>query len=219
MPRTIPLFVVLVLSACVTKHVGTAIAPTTDLFRISCARAIPPYEKYFDMMRCTVENQSDDWLTFQVAELDPGPGRTVSTPQEIYDLIYARGFAQRMRRHNQNMAMALLLVGGVLATELGGETEAAVGAAAIATSEVLATGRDVGDAIDAAVDADLAYSGNHLMGEDFRVPPGLFVRKSLLIQVRDPRRRNPPKALRICFEEPSRECLDVPLWRRERQRS
>lgn len=213
----------LALTACVTTHQNPPTKGSNASFLASCNTRGEVQTDYFRIINCTIENTGDDWLDVKVENVTMLPETTlakVSSAREIGDLAKAYSYSEAQSDHNIGAGLATLAVAGFVAAAAGGGgNTSGAGAAAIVTSTSISSFRSLSKAHDQAEHAGKpAFTNDHLLGDGFSVPPGLFTRKQLVIQIR--RDAEQPEALRVCFEAPAKECMDLDLDRTiERRRS
>jgi hypothetical protein len=165
------------------------LAPTAGLksgLRISGRQVSDLSSRYFGAIEVTFENRSSEWVRIQQAGLDFGTprrnGRVSVTAGE--DLQRWQEGTQRrnaIRDANQATALDLLLFGAAVATVAGGRSAAGAGAAAVCAGAALALGtRELQDRAAGAETVAL-YPANHLLSLPFSVPPGLAIKRWVVL--------------------------------------
>jgi hypothetical protein len=153
------------------------------------AREIPQMSsRYFGEIEFTIENPTARWIRMDQVALDfgsPKNNQAVYLPwgSQLDNWLEATRQRNAIRKENSEMALEILGLGGALLSiaapgqptglrVAGGlATLAAItGAAAIAT----------GEAGEAAADRPV-FEGRHLLAMPIEVPPGLFVRRFVVV--------------------------------------
>jgi hypothetical protein len=197
------------LTGCVTTHVGPAAEITDSGLRISCARDAGITAENFALMTCTFENIGGTWVRFAVDEIElQGGGWRVVTPGDTEDFLTAYRFKASQERANVNLALVgLSIVGAGVAVASNDAPTALAGDAAMLGAGAYAAGRELRADYRAAQYGVPTYGKDHLLGGEFRVPAGLYTRKSVLLE------GNGAQGLlgqmRLCLSRPQERCVDV----------
>lgn len=209
-------------ASCVTTHYGDEVNSAKKDFAVSCGRDFNIDDNVFVSVSCSIENLSHSWELFEVQKINvsttAGKQAHVSTPEELSDFLTAFQYKRQMVNNNTDVLLSGLIVVGAVAALSGGKTVAPVGAATAVGAATYGAGRDIKHSYDKVQFGDLAasrgavaYGPEHLMGQSFRIPGGMFVRKHLLLEIPDADQK--AKEIEVCFKSPATECITVPVFR------
>lgn len=199
------------LTGCVTTHVGPAAEITGSGLRISCARDTGIDAANFALLTCTFENAGGSWARLAVDELElQGDSWKVTTPADTGDFLTAYRFKESQERANANLALVgLAIVGAGVAVASNDAPTALAGEAAMLGAGAYATGRELRADYRAAQYGAPAYGKDHILGGEFRVPAGLYTRKSVLLEGDDA--QGLPDRMKLCLSLPEDSCVDVAI--------
>jgi hypothetical protein len=203
------------LSACASVHEGiyaTALGPdgqpspglTTPL-RISGTEAAELSGPALGVVQVTLENPSKQWIRVRGVSLDFGGAirnAAVTIPAGGDLVTWQRAVQQRnaITAENRANALAVLaLVGGVASIASPSPEVSAMGDLVALGSLGMLAADDVKAGVLAAQRAAL-YPENHLLAPDVSVPPGLFVKKWVLLHTTNDKVTGPLTSLRMHFE-------------------
>lgn len=197
------------LTGCVTTHVGPAAEISDSSLRISCARDTGIAAENFALLTCTFENTGGSWVRLAVDGIElQGDGWTVATPDETEDFLTAYRFKENQERANVNLALVgLSIVGAGVAVASHDAPTAQAGDAAMLGAGAYAAGRELRSDYRAAQYGVPSYGKDHLLGGEFRVPAGLYTRKSVLLEGNGAQGRL--GQMRLCLSQPQDRCVDV----------
>lgn len=197
------LFLALSVSSCVTTHLGDPVVDKNQQYLLSCAKNFSVRSQHFLVVTCTVENKSDQWLDVKFSSFDlQGSGANLSTPEEI--AAFQESYRLQAEQDDQNAA---LLLSGLIIT--GATLSAGSHNSGIRDSTAIAA---LGGAAAVSVTAPKSrsiYSSEHLLGDTLKVPPGMFTRRDLVVEVGKAGPQS-DQAL-VCTSEPEKDCLNVTL--------
>lgn len=212
MSRFALLLLPLALSGCVTTHPGTEVASDGAKYSMSCAARRDVDAEYFELLSCSFENKSSAWMDVSVKSVTfPGAEKEmrVASPEETKDFAEAYALKQEKDRHNTEIALAVLALGGAVASGSGNSTTSGIGTGAMVVGLTGMAAQDVGTSVNDKQYGKLEYASGHLLTKSFRVAPGLYAHKALLIQ-REQAGKVPDVA-EVCLSAPVEECLRLPV--------
>jgi hypothetical protein len=142
---------------------------------------------YFGLVEITFENPTGEWIHIDAAKVTfavPPEEAVISTAPEI--AAWERAIRQRstIRRVNINTPLALLAIAGAAGSVLSPNRSIALAAGGVSVSAGAAlVGKEVAE-VSRDAEGVARLPETHLMGGPFAVPPGLFVKKWLLVYTR-----------------------------------
>lgn len=165
---------------CVTTHTGREYQYGDSSLVVSCEKDTSVSHEHIKSLSCVFENTGSNWIEVQTTEFAPTASAdefVVLTPARIESFLTAYRFEHEKNRHNFDMALAGLVIGGaVLAAK---SPEAGLGTIAVATS--VGALSEINDSVDHA-SGGARFGAQHILGSKFEVPPKSFVRRSALIE-------------------------------------
>jgi len=204
-------------SACVTTHTGDVVEGEGGRLAMSCDRRNDVDATYFRAYTCTLENKGATWLDVSVRDLQllPAGGQAkLSTPNDILAFEDAYKHERAARKHNTDMALGVLALGGAaLALGSGNETTAGAGALTAVSAVSVGAGIEAVDDYRKVQHGEATYSNEHLLAKTIRVPPGSYTRRTFLVEASD---ENAPTGFKVCLSSPSTDCYDLPIAKAER---
>lgn len=200
------------LSACASIHPGQLATESsgerpTEL--IVSAREVSEYASpSLGMIEITFENRSSDWIRVQSVTLDFGPAANdhVYFPAGAELARWTEAIEQRNAIRDHNAAVAWSAFVGAAAIGAGltrGTNGAVAGKAFLLAAAAGATANAVDAHRDAAQTASL-FPSNHLFAPDLVIPPGLFLRRFVVVQSKDDRSTGYLHRLRLEVETATR---------------
>ena len=202
-------FLVILASGCASVHTGQdaqqVLAGETPKpgvtkggLRISGEEDTAHSSLYFGLINLTFENKSDKWINISNLRISflkktADAKAEVLVGNRLANWAEATQRLDLIRRHNRQVALGTLGVVGVVGAGVGASkganlAEGAGEAAAIGSLTSLAI-TDLADHVRDLENPDLVPA-NHLLAGDFEVPPGLFVKRFIVI---DTSHENTPK--------------------------
>jgi len=178
------------LTACASVHKGNMAEQTggdkVDGLLISAVELSDPSKEGFSMIAFNFENQSQEWMKFEKAEveIDEHAAKTVSVVRgkDLVDWSAAMAARQELQKQNREMAqLGLVALGAVAVVASGGKNNGAAlaGAGALGAAE----GWALADAIrygQMRAENPKADPDNYIYSS-FSVPPKMFLRKWVLL--------------------------------------
>jgi hypothetical protein len=206
---------------CVTTHVATE--QDYGGVEISCAPTDLLRMQHFVLFSCTFENVAEDWKTIRVTRLELGSGKGLAhilNDKEVENFLSAYRYKREMMAHNLNMALSSLILVGTIAAIAGSATTNS-GLESVGTGVAIgATGVGVGNAV-----ANQVKIAQHVTSDqkgatpkttDVTIPPGLFVRRTFIVEIKD--LRDPPRHLNLCATVERDICFDLPIGKEEKDK-
>lgn len=200
---------VLFLPACVTTHSGKVTKSALEDLNISCSVYGAFSDEYYDVVGCTLENTSEDWLTVSVDSVDVEFGSEnyeFLDPGATRDYLYSKNFDVAKNDHNLGLALVAVALGASAANQSG--TAGAVSGSAVKGANGVVLAKTLSDAHGSV---QYAYADEHLLGGDIRIPASLFVRKSFIVQKKS--KDNLFRNLSVCTKLPRKECYQIKIKR------
>ena len=184
---------------CATLHPGWMAHPVGEaasVLRVSVHDDERMSDEHFKLVYVTLENRSDEWVRFEQAVMHFGSMEdnrklVVVYGKDIADWYDARTAELEMERHQRNMFLVGLAITGAVVAGVGnvsgsGGTRAA-GHLALGVAEIGLLGSLAGDAVQDNLDRlqnARHFPEHHLLAGGIAIPPGKFVRKWILFQVK-----------------------------------
>jgi hypothetical protein len=184
--------------ACASTHSGAFAIPVDASGRvlpssthlsglvISSRQLTELSSRDFGVVEVTFENPSSHWVRIKTTALDFGSearNAAVFIPAGDDLERWHEGTKRRndIRDTNTGIALELLFAGAALMAVAGGHSSVGAGGALVAagTAGVIA-GRDIKDRVENAQTASI-YPATHLMTVPFAVPPGLAVKRWVVL--------------------------------------
>jgi hypothetical protein len=206
------LFLAFWLCQCATIHTGPEMTSTDGNYVLSCARDQQVDTARFIAVSCTAENRTERWLNVKAKSfelIDPMQKTTVLSPEQIKDFFVAYKYEQERDDYNTSLAIGAISLTGLVIAGMSGNSQ--IGAAGLGVG-LGALAYDAGEQWNrglAEVQLGPIYGPDHFLGQGFNIPPKMFVRKHLIIEVENPHTRLGP--IKVCLEEPKVECLETPI--------
>jgi hypothetical protein len=186
---------------CAEMHTGAfavpvdpagRIAPTARLrssLRISSRQVADLSSRYFGAIEVTFENTSADWVRIQAAGLDfgtPARNAAMSIPAGEDLMRWQEGTQRRnaIRAANEETALDLLLFGAFTVSAAAGRSPVGAGAAVVGAGTALAMGGRALDERVSAAEGVALYPITHLLAVPFSVPPGLAIKRWIVLHSR-----------------------------------
>jgi hypothetical protein len=213
------LVIAILAPACVTTHQGSVVQLKQQSVKLSCAENNAIDAEFFIAVSCTIENASTSWIDFKAESLRLRPnvtGISLSTPEEVAAFVEAYGFQKAKDDANAGLFLAGLAAVGAGMQSSPNATVSAAGAGMVAAGVAGAGGVPASSALATAQHGRLTgYGPEHLLAGQFKVPPKMFTRKQLLLQVSKDIQgmRIFPAKLEICYSLPTTDCVRVELRR------
>ena len=146
--------------------------------------------QHFEMLEVTFENPTDRWIRMRDVKLDfgsPANNAIVRYPtgSELHSLLQATQQRNAIEGFNKRAALALVALGGAVATGAASEpgAQAASGLLTVGAIGALAA-TDVNDEVQKLERAPNVPE-MHLFSGPIEVPPGLFAKRWVVIEAQD----------------------------------
>lgn len=196
------------LAGCASIHPGIMATPLDESgaamsldttprgLTVSCDVDDDLSSEYFSLVSVTIENQTSDWIVIPEVNLSfesehmasvvriPAGGDLVQWYDSTIEL-------KRINDHNRSVLLGSLIVAGSVVGAAGSASDSDAGKAVAAVGHLVAAGaatasivEEVDQTLDQVENAQI-YPGNHLLSGNLKVPPGLFVRKFLVLHFKD----------------------------------
>jgi hypothetical protein len=142
--------------------------------------------RYFGAVEVTFENRSSEWVRIQQASLEFGsPERNaaviITAGEDLQRWQEGTQRRNAIREANHATAAELLLFGAAVATVAGGRSSVGAAGALVGAGTALAmTAGEMGARASAAETVSL-YPGSHLLSLPFSVPPGLAIKRWVVL--------------------------------------
>ena len=202
--------IALVCSGCATTHQGEEQSFQGATAAVSCAEDERYRTNHFASIVCTFENTGDEWRNFEIVSLSPGNGARVLDPAQTKLFVQARTFKAAKDNHNDDVALIMVGLGGLLAAGTSDNRWFAdAGIGVVTVSAATATGRALMRDKHDVENASVSYGPNHILSGGILVPPELFVRRALIVEFAG--KNDIPGCMNICFKSPAAECREIVL--------
>lgn len=166
---------------------GRPVARAHDEPRVSVGELTDLSSLHFGALEVTFENPSPDWIRITGVQLDfgsPEVNQAVVIPagQDLQSWQDATSMRNAIAQTNRETALGLLALGSAVlgAVSDRGSAGAVVGALGVAGALTALTVSEVKGAVREAERVKL-FPSTHLFGGPFGVPPGLFVKRWVVL--------------------------------------
>lgn len=173
------------LSACASVHTGRKV--DHGGLSVSATLNDKMSSDYFELVEITLENRSADWITLKAPSLDFGEALNASivVPAGERILLWSEAATnvEALREYNRQVVWGSVAVAGAVAAGVSGsnDTMRAAGTGAMAAGLGVLTVKALQKEYDKAARARI-FPASHLYAGDVDLPPGLFLRRWVLIQ-------------------------------------
>jgi hypothetical protein len=145
--------------------------------------------EHFELLEFTFENRSDQWISPKSPSLDFGDAlnKSLIIPGGERIMLWAEAASnvENLREYNRQVLWGSLTVAGAVAAGISSQNDAlrAGGLGAMAAGLTALTVSSIEKERDKVMRARI-FPASHLYGGDFEVPPGLFIRRWVLVESR-----------------------------------
>lgn len=206
--------VLLALSACVSTHHGKPAVLESGTLLVSCGDNWQARELYFQLVSCTFENKSNEWMAVKVTSaeiLQAYSPSLISSPEEIQNMLLAKEGMDQDKLHNEQVAVAgVMLLGAGLLMAADSNIGKAGAAAALGAVSYGATRQVAREHSKLQYGDPVSYGPTHVLGTPFRLGPGLYLRRHLVVQTSQ--KNSAATAFRFCLNvDKQNRCVDLAL--------
>jgi hypothetical protein len=171
-------------------HDSKTISTTATGIRISGGLNYSMESKYFRAIDFTFENTTGSWLRITDISLDFADeklNRSITVPigQDIVDWVNATNLNNRISSYNKDMLLSGLVLVGAIAGMQGNSSSQQSGNLMLSGGVSAMAADSINKGLDAVQNAKLIPT-NHLLSVPFAIPPGLFVKKWVLLHTSVP---------------------------------
>ena len=144
---------------------------------------------HFELLELTFENRSNEWITLKQPSLDFGDAMNsaIVIPGGPKIMLWAEAAtnAENLREYNRQLMWGTAAVAGAVAAGVSSQNDAlrAAGLGTMAAGLTVLTVKSIEKERDKVMRAGL-FPSSHLYAGDFEVPPGLFLRRWVLLQAK-----------------------------------
>ena len=160
--------------------------------RVSAGELTDLSSPHFGALEVTFENRGHEWIRIHGVELDFGSQSVnenmfVPAGPDLDSWREATSMRNAIREVNQETTLELIALGAVALTAFSGRGSpgAVVGGTAAIASLTALTARQVAGVVQESERVKL-FPSSHLLGGPFGVPPGLFVKRWVVLNSRGP---------------------------------
>jgi hypothetical protein len=162
------------------------------------------------VLSCTFENTSEDhWVNVHVREATVRGNKvkaTVLSAADVNAFTSALIYKKKKDQHNTAMALNLVAVGGLVVAGSKNTSSVAKTVGLLASTTAL-TAAEIAALTSQRNHGQFAQE--HMYGGMTRIPPGLFVRKGIVVEA--PKAEWQPNSIEVCFKSPAVECVSLSL--------
>ena len=198
--------------------------PKTELGLIVSAQDDGVFESnYFGVINFSFVNTSQEWIYIKNIRIDFGDDAKNDNIKIISgnDIVTWRDstmLRNNIDEHNMNLFLGTLAVTGAVLSVSGNKNVKTAGQAMLLGAEGSLTVKALSDSYD-KIQFSTIFPQSHLLNSDFAIPPGLFVRKWVVLNTKNHDKTGPITSLDIEYltENNKKEKVRIFLGERVRQ--
>lgn len=170
---------------------GTPVSATTSAgLRVSGEELAELASRYFGVLEVTLENPTADWIHIARVTLDFGDSAknaAVGVPagEDLHAFLKATEQRNAVRETNRETALAIAALGGALVGAASSERAVAATGDAVALTSLAALAVDSRMSDVNAAEQVARLPENHLLAGPVAIPPGLFVKRWIVLQTKE----------------------------------